>query len=136
MNSCAEDIKAMLEAGVSSSSSSGGEVDFYPIYIGKEPADPTNTITIFETPGYPPQLTMDRTEIYEYPSIQIRIRSISYVAGWAQAELIKNTLHGRANELWDDVYYSVIRCVNGPSLLDYDKQQRVRFIINFDCQRR
>jgi len=138
MNSCAEDIKTMLEYYLDSSESVAENSDFvlYPVFIGKEPMEPTNTITIFETPGYPPQLNFDRDERYEYPSVQIRIRAISYTSGWEQAEEIKNALHGRANESWGSSFYTLVRCANGPSLLDYDKNQRVRFIINFDCQRR
>jgi hypothetical protein len=138
MKSCAEDIKDMLEYYLDSSNSEAENSDFalYPIFIGKEPADPGNTVSIFETPGRSPQLTMDRKEKYEYPSVQIRVRSVSYQEGWEQIEEIKNVLHGRANEQWGDVYYALIRCFNGPYLLDFDKNQRVRFIINFDCQRR
>jgi hypothetical protein len=134
MKSLSEDIKDMLENTESSESS--GEFSFFPIYVGKEPAEPSQTITLFETPGFAPQLTMDRNEKYEYPSLQIRIRSNKFQDGWEQAEKIKDSLHGRANETWDETYYSLIRCSNGPYLLDYDKNQRVRFIINFDCQRR
>jgi len=49
---------------------------------------------------------------------------------------IKNILHGRANETWNGALYTLIRCSSGPALLDYDKNQRVRFIINFYLQRR
>ena len=138
MNSCSEDIKEMLEDYLDSSDSIAVSSDFelFPMFIGKEPAEPSNTISIFETGGYPPQLTMNRDEIYEYPSVQIRIRAISYLDGWEQATEIKNALHGRANEQWGSVIYTLIKCISGPMLLDYDKNQRVRFIINFDCQRR
>lgn len=138
MKSCSEDIKEMLEYYLETSGSTSiNPFDLFPVFIGKEPAEPSNTVTIFETVSGAPQLTMNRLEIYEYPSVQIRIRATNYLDAWEQANTIKNILHGRGNEQWgDDVFYSVIRCVNGPSLLDYDKNQRVRFIINFDCQRR
>jgi hypothetical protein len=132
MNSCSEDIKDMLEYYMVE------ESDFTPfeISIGKEPDEPFNITSIFEAAGYPPQLTFNRNERYEYPSIQIRVRSTSYVDGWEQIEKIKNTLHGRAGETWNGSFYSLIRCQNGPFLLDYDKNQRPRFIINFNVQRR
>lgn len=51
-NPTALDIKQMLEyyaQAVSSETSSGCDIDLYPIFLGKEPAEPFNTITIFET---------------------------------------------------------------------------------------
>jgi hypothetical protein len=138
MSSCAEDIKTMLGVYLDSSENVSEISDFilFPVFVGKEPMEPSNTITVFETPGAPPQLTFDRDEIYEYPSVQVRVRSASYLQGWEQANEIKNALHGRANESWGSNFYTLVRCANGPYLLDYDKNQRVRFIINFDCQRR
>jgi hypothetical protein len=68
--------------------------------------------------------------------MQIRVVSNSYVDGWNQIESIKNILHGRANETWGTTFYTLIRCSSGPGLLDFDKNQRVRFVINFDMQRR
>ena len=83
-----------------------------------------------------PQLTLDRNEVYEYPTIQIRVRANEYLEGWDVITNIKNILHGRANETWNGALYTLIRCSSGPALLDYDKNQRVRFIINFYLQRR
>lgn len=136
MKSTSEDIKEMLQYYLGTSGSNSAGIDMYDIFIGREPAEPTNTISVFETAGYPPQLNMDKEEKYEYPSFQIRVRSTSYTEGWSQVSAIKDVLHGRANEQWGDVYYIVIYCQSGPALLDYDKNQRVRFIINFNCQRK
>ena len=132
MNSTAEDIKTILEYYLDDSSGA----TLFDIFIGREPSEPNESITIFETQGFPPQLTYDRTERYDYPSVQIRIRANSYTEGYQQGLQVRDTLHGRANETWDDTYYSVIYCVNGPLLLDYDKNQRPRFILNFNIQRR
>lgn len=139
MISTAEDIRDMIDYyfdDVSSSGSSGTDTGLFEISIGKEPSSPTNVITILETPGFPPQLTYNKEERYEYPSIQIRVRSDTYPEGYQQALRIRNILHGRAHETWNASYYSVIYCVNGPLLLDYDKNQRPRFILNFNAQRR
>jgi len=138
-NSTALDIKQMLEyytQEVSSETSSGCDIDLYPIHIGKEPAEPFNTITIFETGSIPPQMTFDRDEIYEYPTIQIRVRANNYLEGWEVISNIKDLLHGRGQISWNDSFYTLIRCMGGPSLLDYDKNQRVRFTVSFYIQRR
>lgn len=136
MNATAVDVKAMLEYYAQAEDSSSCEIELFPIYIGKEPAEPFDTITIFETSTMPPQLTFDRTERYEYPTIQIRVRANSYLEGWQVISNVKNLLHGRGQIQWGDTFYTLIRCMNGPALLDYDKNQRVRFIINFYLQRR
>ncbi len=140
MKSTAEDIKDILIAflGDNSSDSSSLAEDFelFEISVGKEPELPPNMITVIETPGFPDQLTFDRTERYEYPSVQIRVRANHYREGWEQISKIKELLHGRAQLIWGNSFYSVIRCVNGPFLFDYDKNQRPRFIINFNIQRR
>ena len=132
MNSTAEDIRDIIEYYIDSSS----DIDLFEVSIGKEPSEPQNVISIFETPGFPSQLTFERLERYDYPSVQIRIRCTDYQSGYEQGNEIKNTLHGRAGETWNGVYYSLIRCINGPNLLDYDKNQRPRFVLNFDVQRR
>jgi hypothetical protein len=139
MNSASEDIKTMLEyyeqVG-SGTSDSADDITLFPIYIGKEPAEPADVISIFETGSYGQKLTFDRTEYYEYTSFQIRIRANYYTDGWEQINWIKNMLHGRANETWGTTFYALIRCSMSPALLDYDKNQRVRFIVNFEVQRR
>lgn len=127
------DIKAILEAY---GDSSGTGLSFGDnLFIGLEPDKPDNCVTIFDTGGYPPYLGL--TDIgYEYPSIQIRVRNLRYIDGWSVIENIKLVLHGVAQQTWNGTLYSVIYCVNGPALLDYDEKGRVRFVINFNVQRR
>jgi hypothetical protein len=134
MNATAVDVKQMIEYYYNESSSLYTP-DLYTISIGKEPAEPINTISIFETIGTH-QFTFNRCEVYEYPTIQIRVRSTAYLEGWQMISNIKEILHGRARETWNGTLYTLIRCSGGPALLDYDKNQRVRFIINFNLQRR
>jgi hypothetical protein len=137
MNATVVDIKEMIEAfALEEDSSPGCNIDLYPIFIGKEPAEPFNCITLFEIGTLPPQLTLDRNEIYEYPMVQIRVRANNYLEGWEMIYNIKNLLHGQGQVTWNGAFYTLIRCISGPALLDYDKNQRVRFIINFYIQRR
>jgi hypothetical protein len=131
MNAQSIDIKDMLEAESSLGLAFGTN-----LFIGKEPSEPDETVTIFDTGGFPDQLTLTRGENYEYPSIQIRVRGNSYPDGMALGLLIKDALHGRANESWNGTLYTVIYAVNGPAFLDWDASDRARFIINFNLQRR
>jgi hypothetical protein len=134
MNISSIDIKNMLVA-----ESSLGLIFATNLFIGKEPATPKNCVTIFDTPGFPDELLLTGSEngnSYQYPSVQIRVRNTNYLNGWDIIESIKNTLHGRANETWDDSLYLIIYCSSGPALLDWDDSSNVRFIVNFNINRR
>jgi hypothetical protein len=134
MNITSEDIKDMLETD-----SSLGLVFASNLFIGKEPSMPYNSVTIFDTPGFPDELLLSGSEngnSYQYPSIQIRVRNTNYVAGSTLIQNIKGSLHGRANETWNGTLYSLIACSSGPALLDWDDNSNARFIINFNVQRR
>lgn len=131
MNPSSEDVKDMLEA-VSSLGLTFG-VD---LFIGLEPAQPNDCVTIFDTPGGPPQLTLTQGEDYFYPAIQIRVRNDDYAVGWDLIDDIKTALHGKGQETWNGTYYSVIKCTQEPFLLDWDNRGRARFVVTFDLQRR
>lgn len=133
MNAPSVDIKQMLEAY---GESSGISIDFSDsVFIGHEPNTPDNCITIFDTGAYLSPLGLTN-QGYEYPTIQIRVRSSKYLDGWTIIEEIKQALHGRAQETWNGALYSLIQCSSGPALMDYDERNRSRFIINFNLQRR
>jgi hypothetical protein len=129
MNATSEDVKDMLVNDSSLALTFGTN-----LFIGMEPAKPRDVVTIFDTPGFPPYLGLTDTG-YEYPSVQIRVRSHAYMDGMDIIERIKNSLHGRAQETWNDALYSVIYCSSGPALLDWDENANAIFIINFNLQR-
>lgn len=130
MNIPSEDIRDMLEAD-----SSLGLIYATNLFIGKEPPKPIDCVTIFDTPGYPSPLTLDN-QLYQKPSVQIRVRDSSYLDGMALAQNIMLSLHGRAGETWNGTLYTVIYCSSGPALLDWDDNNNSRFFINFEIQRR
>lgn len=131
MNIPSEDIKDMLTG------ESYLDLTFAAnLFIGKEPVMPNDCVTIFDTPGLPPMLTLDGEVGYDYPSIQIRIRNNSYVDGYDLAKDIQDVLHGKAQETINNTLYSVIYSTGEPTLLDWDENDRARFIINFEIQRR
>lgn len=132
MNAAAEDVKDMLEA-----QSSLGLVFADNLFVGMEPTTPDNCVTIFDTPGAPPQMTLEGgNDNYYYPSIQIRVRNNAYQAAWKLINDIRDLLHGQANEIWNETLYTVISCSGDPSMLDWDDNNRIRLIINFNLQRR
>lgn len=128
-----EDIKDILEAD------SGLGLTFaVNLFIGQEPPEPNDCVTIFDTPGYPPLLTLTQRDDPEYyrPSVQIRVRNKNYLTGWNLIDAIKVALHGRNHETWGGTSYTLIACVGEPALLDWDESNRARFVTTFDLQRR
>lgn len=130
MNAASIDIVDMLEA-----ESSLGLIFTTNLFVGKEPTTPANTVTIFDTTSIPPQLALS-SQGYEYPSVQIRVRSTSFQTGWDLIESIKSILHGKGQETWNGTLYTVIYCASGPALLDWDENSRARIIMNINIQRR
>lgn len=128
MKASSEHIKEMLIAEVSVDT-----ITFKPL-IGILTASSSNCIVLSDYSGAP-ALFLDATERYEKPSVQVRVRANNYVEGWNLCESIKNFLHGRANESWDGVFYTLIKCLNGPMFTHQDENQRIHFVLNFDIQR-
>lgn len=131
MNAPSFDIKDMLVAESSLALTFATD-----LFIGKEPTKPDNTVTVFDKPGGAPQLTMNREEAYYYQAVQVRVRNIDYNTGWTLANDILVSLHGRAGELWNGTVYTVIYCSQGPFVLDWDENHRVRFVVSLNLQRR
>jgi len=129
MNSAAYDVQDILvAAGL-------GLVVSTNLFKGQEPSAPANCVTVYDTPGGPAELTMDKQGYY-HPAIQVRVRNTNYDNGYALIDLIKNVLHGLSHEVWNGTSYEFIQCDQDPFLLDYDGSGRPRFVCNFSIQRR
>jgi len=131
MNIPSEDIKDMLE-----DESSLGLTFATNLFIGREPSQPDDCVTIFDTYGFPPLLTLDGKDAYYYPSVQILVRNSSYTTGLELIQDIRTVLHGKGPETWNATLYTVIYCSSGPALRDWDENNRAHFIINFNMNRR
>jgi len=131
MNAPSEDIKDILVA------ESSLDLTFTTnLFIGREPEDKINTVTIFDTPGSPPQSIFDKSEIYEYPSIQIRVKNAKYQAGFTLADSIKNFLHGKSHEEINNTEYELIEATGDPALIAWTDNTQPLFTVNFNIQRR
>lgn len=108
------------------------------LFVGREPTSPDNCVMVFDTPGRPPQLTLgaQADEGYYYPSIQIRVRNNSYEDGWDLVNDIKEYLHGLNSIEQGGSMYDVIRSAQEPFLLDWDENDRSRFVSTFNIQRK
>ena len=134
MNNPAEDIKDML---VAYGESSGLDVEFADnLFINREPSLPDNCVTIFDTVGYSSNITLDGSVGYENPSIQIRVRNKKQEDCLSVINTIKDALHGRHQETWNNTLYCIITCSSGPALLDWDDNGCCRLVLNLNVQRR
>jgi len=134
MTSAADDIKDYLESVSSLGLNFGVN-----LFVGKEPVSPRDCVTIYDTPGYPPALTLDgadSTSTYEYLSMQVRVRNKSYTEGCSLAYDIMGALHGQYNLLVNGSLYTVIYCTGSPALLEWDDNNNAVFILNVNLQRR
>lgn len=132
MNAPSYDIYTMLEDSASGVNLTLGTN----LFVGSEPSLPKNCVTIFDTASYPPYLSIKGEVGYEYPSVQIRVRNSNYINGWNLINNIKDALHGKHWETWNDSLYTIIACVSGPALLDWDDNNNCRFVITLNMQRR
>lgn len=135
MNAVSIDVVNMLESYGDSSGFSLSLAYKTNLFIGREPSQPINCVTIYDTPGFSPDLNLS-TQGYERPSIQIRVRNKTYIDAMSIAEEIKNALHGQAQTTVNGTLYSVIYCSSGPALLDFDDNGNAHIILNFNLQRR
>lgn len=106
------------------------------LFVGKEPANPPNTVTIFDSPGGGPGRTYNRLEKYEYRAVNIRVRNASYQLGMKQAQDIVNALEGLSNIETDKALYTRIEVIDGPGLVGYDDNGRPWITFNLEIQRR
>ena len=131
MNPVSEDIKDMLEDDTSLGLTFGTD-----LHIAKEPSTPDNVVTIYDTPSYPPDITLDNSNVYYRSSFQVRVRHLEQDTGMALARNIMESLHARAQETWNGTLYTVIRATGEPAPLGWSEKDRIIIIVNFNCQRR
>ncbi len=136
MNNASKDIAQKLASLTIPSSSVFKFIIGSNLFVGREPTSPDDCVTIVDRPSWPIGINLDGSGDFDYASVQIRVRNISYDKGAEMMQAIIKLLHGLNNFTINDTDYFVCMCVSGPSLLDWDQNNRVRLISNFDIQRR
>jgi len=131
MNAPSVDIKDMLE-----DETSLGLTFATNLFIGRIPDAPDDCVVIVDTSGFAQDLTFDKAEKYERPSVQIMVRNNDYLTGFDLLNDIKDVLHGKGHTTVNGAYYSVIMCADAPSFLNWDENNRAHFVLNIDMQRR
>jgi len=130
VNPVTEDVKDILVADPDL-----GLVFATNLFVGKEPDSPDACVTIYDTGGFPPQLTLTKGEDYYRSSFQVRVRDRVYLDAWEMANDIKVLLHGKSHETWNGTSYEVLVCTGEPTMIGYDLSNRVLFTVNFTAQR-
>lgn len=134
MNPACQDIQQFLGA-----ESSLGLTRGVDLFFGRMPDQPSNCVAIMDNPGEAPMLTLTKaTSNYYYSSVSVRVRDNSYEGGWAKIFDIVTYLHGLSHVDCPDgsARYGIIRAMNDPQVLYWDKNDRVMFFVNFETQRK
>ena len=97
------------------------------IFANKEPANPNNCITVYDTPAgeQNPKWAVDEE------MIQIRCRHTDYETGYELLERIKNLLAGTKEFNIDDTMYVGIWATTNITFLENDDQDRAIMTVNF-----
>jgi hypothetical protein len=64
----------------------------WPVYVGSEPTDPDNCITLYDTQGSDHGRDMPTGKTRGHAGFQIRIRATTHAIGWTKAEAIQASL--------------------------------------------
>ena len=134
MNAPSIDIQEMLEAEALEDSVFAAKIGKFTVNRAILDETKPNCVRLLDFSGWKPQLTMDRAK-YERPTVQIAVQCVDYDEGWELLSDIIDILHGKAHEVWNGSYYSLIECLNGPAFLKRENQ-RTLFVANFMTQRR
>ena len=100
------------------------------LFVGKEPAQPNECITIYDTTAgeQNPKLAIDEV------SIQVRVRSANYMGGYSRANSVKISLEGRSPITLNTTNY-IAFWATSISFVHYDENDRAIFTINFRITR-
>lgn len=126
MNPFSVDAKDMLEADTDLTLVFGTD-----LFIGTEPIEPDDTVTLYDTYGGAPDPKFD----YENPTLQVQIRNRSYATGWGIGHTIKVSLHNRYEETWNSTRYLAIFGTSDVFFIGRDEHDRFLFTVNFRAQR-
>lgn len=130
MNAVSFDIKEHLEL-----ESGLGLIFGNNLFIGRKPASPANCVTLYDIAGAIPDLSTTNQQ-YNRDALQIVVRNTSYVSAMTLAWQIASFLQGTANETINETYYTLLRIIIPPSVLEWDDNNRVLILLSIEAQRR
>lgn len=119
-----EDMRDLLEGAGIIHWQGGVSTGGWPLYIGSEPADPNDVVTLYDIPGPAPNPKF----LLDFPRFMVRVRSDNYVQGFNKAEEIKDALLGLPSQTIGDIRYDGIWVVVDTHFLLADQRSRSIFV--------
>lgn len=125
MNSPALDMKNLLLAASPPIGTYGDNpsASGFSIYIGREPDNPDNTVTLYDTPGDVPNPKW----LLDFPRFQVRVRSKNYATAYGKAEEVKSVLLGLPSQTISGIRYVGVYVVIDTGFLMVDQVNRTIF---------
>lgn len=101
------------------------------IFVGEQPNDPANCVTVIDTGGMRPDIDLPTKK----PTFQVLVRNTEYSAGAAKLLAIRNILHNKYNaELVDDGnYFYSINAISEGGHIGKDDIGNDEFSMNFEA---
>jgi len=105
----------------------------WPVGVSREPAKaPANAITTYDTGGVDP---LQLEEGLRRPTVQVRVRSAAYGAGWNKANAIYQTLGTTYGQIYGADRVVGFACRGDVFYVGRDANDRCLFTVNFELTR-
>lgn len=101
------------------------------IFVGGEPKLPDTCITAYDTGGTHANADAGLWDT----TFQIRVRSHSYLEGYALTEQIRDLLLNPTSRIIEDWYYTGFWLISDIAKIGRDESDRELFTVNFRCMR-
>ena len=95
------------------------------LFIGQLTNAPDNQVAVIDEGGDPPQLTLEKSMIYNKPRARIIVRDTSYLACWRLAAEIASTVRTKTRMAANGSEYHAFKCLTEPCFLGWDKNNRI-----------
>lgn len=126
MSSPAEDIADLLSDSTINAGTLGAN-----LFVGEEPAQPINCVSVFDTGGFDSDAEYD----YQRPTVMVRVRNVRYNTGYSLAKRIRDGLHGLSNIEINDSRIIGVWLMGDINGIGKDNNQHQIFTINFRLHR-
>lgn len=100
-------------------------------FIGEEPAEPNNCVTIYDTGGSDPFANIG----LKSPTVQVRVRNTDYAAGYALQESIQNALITTETFELNNARYIGVWGQGDIIFIGRDENNRAIFTANYRIER-
>lgn len=104
----------------------GGSGD-WAVYVGEEPATPDNVVTFYDTGG----AFANPEGQFQNPTIQIRVRSRDYLAGYTKAAALRDLLILPRDFIFGDWHYSGVVLTTDVAKIGKGPNNCNLFTVNF-----